>query len=463
MKKIIITFLSAVFLFQSCKDLGTDPVPEYYERDKDIMKMLKERVDYYKKDVGIVVGIIKNGETKIFSYGKLDKNKSDVPDANTIYEIGSITKTFTCTILADMVLKGEISLDDPAQKFMPDGITVPTYNGKQITLRHLATHTSALSRDPENFNDPQSTLEQFFGSLTSSKLTREPGTLYEYSNLGMTLLGYILAEKSGMDYETLLKKRILEPLGMNDTYVEVPASAMNRYATPCNESLVETSRWDIKIKNLGAAGAIKSTMNDMLKYMSANMGLVHTSLDDAIQFTHKILVKNITGPLWSIGLGWHMLDISGTEYITHGGATYGFSTSCYYDPVKKIGALVFTNSRAFSNTTNNVANFTLYNIVSNEKAATIDPAILNDYAGKYLVEPNSFFGSNFYITFTKEGNCLFAQLTGNPKFEVYPESEDKFFWTVYNSTAAFFRDKNNKVIGFDLWFEGNIYKANKVN
>ena len=465
MKKLMLIILSAMVLFQSCKDLGSDPVPEYYARDNDIMKMLKERVDYYKKDIGIVVGIINHGETKVFGYGKLDKNKSDVPDGNTIWEIGSITKTFTCTILADMVLKGELSLDDPAQKFMPDGIIVPSYNGKQITLRHLATHTSALPRDPENFTDPQNTAEQFFGFLNTAKLSREPGTLYEYSNLAMTLLGYILCEKTGMEYETLLKKRILEPLGMNDTYVEVPASAMNRYATPYNSSLVEAAQWNIKIKNLGGAGIIKSTINDMLKYAAANMGLIHTSIDEAIQLTHKYFVRDFDGLLNSIGLGWHILRMSGTEYYFHSGGTYGFHTTCFLDPLNKIGVLVFTNSRAFSNTDHDLTTFVLTDLICNEKAIKIDTAILNDYTGTYRLRPNSFTGSDYYLTFTKEGNCLFAEMTGNPKLKVFPESKDKFFWSGYNATTTFIRNNNGKVVGLDWWwgYPGNTYRADKID
>jgi CubicO group peptidase (beta-lactamase class C family) len=173
--------------------------------------MMQQRVDYYQKDVGMVVGIIKGSETNVYSYGKLDKNKTDLVDGNTIFEIGSISKTFICTIFADMVLKGEIGLDDPASKYLPSYVKVPTYNGKEITLRHLATHASALPRDSDNPTDPGNTLEQFLGFISNCKLTREPGSKFEYSNLGMNLLGYILTIKTGTELETLLKKRILEP------------------------------------------------------------------------------------------------------------------------------------------------------------------------------------------------------------------------------------------------------------
>jgi hypothetical protein len=250
---------------------------------------------------------------------------------------------------------------------------------------------------------------------------------------------------------------------MNDTYVEVPASAMDRYAAGYNASLVESARWNIKIKNLGGAGVIKSTMNDMLKYISANMGLVHTSIDDAIQLTHKYFFGNIEGiATCSIGLGWHMVKLSGTEYYYHSGGTYGFHTTCYFDPANKIATLVFTNSRAFSSTDNDIVTLVLNDLICNEKAVKIDPAILNDYIGTYHIRPNSYFGSNYYLTFTKEGKFLFAELTGNPKYKILPESPDKFFWTGCNSTVTFLRDNNGKVIGLDWMFLGNNYKVDKI-
>jgi hypothetical protein len=198
-------------------------------------------------------------------------------------------------------------------------------------------------------------------------------------------------------------------------------------------------------------------MNDMMKYMAANMGMTHTSLDDAIKFAHQKLVNNIISPGWSIGLGWHMLDISGTEYITHGGATYGFATSCYFDPVNKLGALVFTNSRAQSDTKDDVANFCLFNIIANEKAAKIDPAILDDYVGTFKSN------SNFSITFTREGNCLFAETSGYPKYEIYPESKDKFFWANWDATVTFLRISSGKVYSLQWKLGDKIFYANKVN
>jgi hypothetical protein len=238
---------------------------------------------------------------------------------------------------------------------------------------------------------------------------------------------------------------------------------MNRYATPYNASMVETARWNMAVPNLSGAGAIKSTVNDMLKYMAANMGMVHTSLDGAIELTHK--ENSVTGMIqnWSIGLGWQIIDISGVKYITHGGATYGFNTSCYFDPIKKIGALVFTNSRGFTDTKDDVANFTLFNIISNEKEVSIDPAKLNDYVGTYHIIPSPKFGSDFYFIFKKEGNCLFADVSYNSTFEIFPESVDTFFWAYWDATATFLRDQNGKVYAFDYWLQGNTYRAIKIN
>src|SRR4029078_9399783 len=151
---------------------------------------------------------------RVVAYGT-----SDVPglplDANTVFEIGSLTKTFTATILADMVLRGEVALDDPAQKYLPASVKVPSRNGRQITLLDLATHTSGLPKIPANLKqtDPQNpyasySVQDLYDYLTSYTLTRDPGARFEYSNTGVGLLGHILSLKANKSYEDLVIERV---------------------------------------------------------------------------------------------------------------------------------------------------------------------------------------------------------------------------------------------------------------
>ncbi|MGC1520781.1 MAG: serine hydrolase, partial [Steroidobacteraceae bacterium] len=164
-----------------------------------------------------MVGVIDAKGRRIVAYGSLEKADKRPLDGDTVFEIGSITKVFTSLLLADMVQRGEVKLDDPIAKYLPASAKVPERNGHSITLVDLATHTSALPRMPANFRpkDPANpyadyTDEQLYAFLSSYELIRDVGAKYEYSNLGFGLLGQGLAHRAGTDYETLVETRICD-------------------------------------------------------------------------------------------------------------------------------------------------------------------------------------------------------------------------------------------------------------
>ena len=224
--------------------------------DSAIRAVIKERVDA-KRSSGIAVGILDpDGHTRVFAYGT--SGTSRPLDANSVFEIGSITKTFTATTLADMAAKGEVMLDDPVAKYLPSGSKVPSRNGREITLVDLATQSSGLPRMPTNFHpkDPTNpyadyTEQQAIDFVSSYQLTRDVGAEYEYSNLGMGLLGIALARREGVSYEDLVRKHVLDPFGMTDTRVVFTPSMKERLALGHDEAGSVVSTWDIP----GLAGA----------------------------------------------------------------------------------------------------------------------------------------------------------------------------------------------------------------
>ena len=203
--------------------------------DSAIKAILQSRVDS-KQAVGIVVATLDHGRTNIYTAGS-----SGAPgvalDGNTEFEIGSITKVFTASVLADMVAKGEVKLDDPVAKYLPTSVKIPTRNGRQITLLDLATQSSGLPRMPDNLHPKDEanpyadyTVDQMYSFLSSYQLPRDIGSKYEYSNLGVGLLGHALALRAGKSYEDLVTERILRPLGMNDTRITLSPSMKSRLA-----------------------------------------------------------------------------------------------------------------------------------------------------------------------------------------------------------------------------------------
>jgi CubicO group peptidase (beta-lactamase class C family) len=316
-----------------------------------INQIIKREVEN-KHSASIAVGIIDANGKQIFSYGKFKDDSNQLPDGNTLYEIGSITKVFTSLILADMVQKGELNLNDPISKFLPKSVKTPTYNGKEITLLDLATHTSGLPRGPDNLTSNDQyfpfkgyTVDQMYDFLSRYQLTRAIGSKYEYSNFGMGLLGHILSLKADVDYETLVRNRICKPLHMDNTVVTISTQLEPFLASP--HSIFNKPIGIYQMGALLGCGALRSNVNDLLTFLSANLGLTQTDLLPAMELSQIVRdsAPNPTMPIPQfVCLGWHFAKVFDTELINHSGETNGSSAFIGFDKKKKVGVVVLSNS-----------------------------------------------------------------------------------------------------------------------
>ena len=416
--------------------------------DAQIQSIVDERVAT-KRAMGIVVAVLEKGKPpRIHTAGV--SGLAGVPlDANTVFEIGSITKTFTGSLLADMVARGEVKLDDPVANYLPKSVTVPSRNGKQITLLDLATQSSGLPRLPDNLapadlRNPYKdyTVQKLYDFLSSYKLTRDPGEKYEYSNLGMGLLGHVLALRAGKSYETLLRERILDPLGMNDTRIELTPSMRARMAQGFDAQGTPTESWDLP--TLAGAGALKSTANDMLKFLAANLDSTSTPIGRVLAAA-RTPRRDTDRPGNTIGFAWHIVDLLGTSATWHNGGTGGFRTFIGMDPARSRGVIVLTNS------TNNPDDIGFHILepkvelvpppqpVRQRTEIALDSVKLMPLVGVYELSPA------FRIEITREGAALFAQPTAQPKFPLFAESELEFFLKVVDAQISFVRDSAGKV------------------
>jgi D-alanyl-D-alanine-carboxypeptidase/D-alanyl-D-alanine-endopeptidase len=330
-----------IFMSFSTAACGTKPT---YISD-EVKENIRQRVDQGTA-VGLVVGFIDGqGNREYFCFGSLTKEGDQPVDEDSVYEIGSISKVFTSILLADMVLKGELRLDDLVEAHLPEDVEVPSRNDVKIILEHLATHTSALARMPTNFKpaDPRNpyadyTVEDMYEFISGYALTRDIGAKYEYSNLGAGLLGHILGLKSGMGYEKLMIERICSVLGMESTVITFTEELEERLARGHNAA-GEVSNWDIP--TLAGAGAIRSTARDMLTFLAANMGAKRTQLQEAMDMTHSARVE--AGKDMKVGLGWHIRDNGQTKIVWHNGGTGGYRTFCGFIKEQNIGVVVLSN------------------------------------------------------------------------------------------------------------------------
>ena len=257
------------------------------------------------KNAGMVVGVLRAGERRVAAYGVLDAGRQP-PDEHSIFEIGSVTKVFTALVLADMVLRGEVALDDPARKYLPSTVQMPTWQGQEITLLHLATHTSSLPRLPSNLDktikdeaNPYANYQvsDMYEFLSGHKLKRPIGSREEYSNLGMGLLGHVLGLAAGKSYEELVRERILRPLGLNDTSITLRAEQQQRLAPGHTSDGQVTANWDIP--TLPGCGALRSTVSDMLTFMAANVSPATSPLAETLRFCQYLHLKTAkTPPSW---------------------------------------------------------------------------------------------------------------------------------------------------------------------
>jgi serine-type D-Ala-D-Ala carboxypeptidase/endopeptidase len=360
---------------------------------------------------------------------------------HSIFEIGSITKTFTGILLADRVIRGESTLNDPLQNYLPEGITAPTRSGTLITLAHLSNHTSGLPYMPGNLkpSNPANPFADYseqllYDFLKSYVLPRDIGSKYEYSNYAAGLLGHVLAVKSKMSYEQLMIAKIAEPLKLENTRITLTPAMKKNLATGYVGE-VETGIWDLTA--LAGAGAIRSSGVDMIRYVSANMGLFKTSLYPAIQLSHQN--SRVEGAVPKVGLGWHIIPIGNKEIIWHNGGTGGYRTFIGFIKGENKGVVVLSNS----NQSIDDIGFHLLNpeapLKVIEKSVTVDAAVLERYTGKYELAPG------FILTVSRTDNQLKAQLTGQPEFPIFPKSENVFFYRVVEAQLTFNKNSDGAV------------------
>lgn len=316
--------------------------------EDQIRGLLAWFVDDQELSVGIVAGVTTKKGRTVVGYGRLGADDPAEPDGDTVFEIGSVTKVFTSTLLADLVVRAELELDTPVQSLLGAAAPMPTRNGAEITLGSLATHSSGLPRLPDNFDPADHTnpyadydAERLYGFLSSHKLRRDVGEAVEYSNVGYGLLGHALVLREGTDYEALVTERILEPLEMADTAVELTPRLRERLAPGHDERLRPAANWDLNV--LAGAGALRSTVNDLLTFIEANMGLRESPLGAAMELAHTPRLPDPALGM-DLGLGWIIAVEGDRRFVWHNGATGGYSSFVGFDPEAREGVVVLSNS-----------------------------------------------------------------------------------------------------------------------
>ena len=448
---LLLSLLAAPSLAQNAK-----PLPDH----ATVRKILAERIDAKRQGVGIVVGLVDASGRRIVSHGTFDNDGRPV-GGDTLFEIGSVTKVFTSLLLADAAGRGELSLDDPVAKHLPEGVKVPERAGKKIRLSDLATHTSGLPYLPANLLPKDVTnpyadygRERMFEFLSSYELPRDVGAGYEYSNFGAGLLGNALERRLGSDYETLVRERITGPLKMKSTSVAV--ADPKRLAPGHDPAGARVPNWDLGA--LTGAGALRSSVSDLLELVAVAAGLEENPL--AEPFATMLRDRRPTGTAGlEIALGWHVTSRGGREFVWHNGATGGYASFVAFEPKRR--AVVVLSNMALPAVAEELGMSLLdapsvFAPAKERKKIAVDAKVLERYVGRYELAPG------FVLTVTREENRIFLQATGQLRVELFAEAPSKFFLEAVDARLEFEAGDGVQAVAAVLFQNGREMRAKRM-
>jgi serine-type D-Ala-D-Ala carboxypeptidase/endopeptidase len=393
---------------------------------------------------GIVAAVIDHSVVTTYLSGS--SGNARPLDANTLFEIGSITKTFTATVLAKMVLAGKVRLADPVSMYLPSSVRVPSRDGKAITLLNLATQHSGLPRLPSNMGDlsgPQPyekySIRKLCAFLNGYTLTRDPGSSFEYSNLGFGLLGYALARSAHTTYENLVRENVLAPLGMKETIVTADEADAARLSVGHNVDGDAVQAWTFTDAFAGA-GAIRSDLDDMVKYLRCNLG--EGPLARACLYAQQ---PRSTFPGHRIGLAWWTNDVNG--FINHGGDTAGYHALLMMNRDRSKGVVLLSNGPAVTDIGAHLLD-SQYPVSQAPKTLSLTDAAVAEYSGTYA---NAKLGLTYTVT-AKDGK-LYAKLAQQDPAVIYPSRPDHFYYRIVSAYVEFVR-QSDRIVGLILTQNG---------
>lgn len=458
----MIRFLRAMVFCAVFIGISSHLVSAQIPADSVIERIIRERVEA-GRSTGIIVGVIdSDGEQRVVAW---PEQVSGVPlDRRAEFEIGSIAKVFTAALLADMVKRGEVSLDDPVADYLPTGVRMPVRGERPITLIDLATHVSGLPSTPTNLDPVDPTdpfvdyaVEDLYAFLDTYSLTRDVGAEWSYANTGAALLGHALARRAGMDYRSLLTERILTPLSLGTTKVSGDAITSEHFVQGHDVSGNITPQWHLGV--FTPAGGLTSTVDDLLRFLQANLDPDDSVLGRVLESTHS--VRHVIGPQASMGLGWIRYTERGDSVVWHPGETGGYHAFIGFNPSNDTGVVVLSSSRTTIDDIgihlllpDSPLEDPLSHIVGRNEVS-LNEEELKRYLGEYR------FLSGESLTVRHSEGKLFG-FTKWARFQLHPEAPGEFFVYDFPGEIDFDIGSDGLVSGLTRTMQGQAQRASKV-
>lgn len=397
--------------------------PGFAFSNEDLRAAIELRFKGDRTGACIAAGVI-DADTIATAYYCANPSSQRPYDDHTAFEIGSITKTMTAALLAELIGRGDLALSDPIAKLLPLGTRVPSFNGHEITIGQIVTHTSGLPAVPAQYRPPDPgnpyahvTERDLLDALAETPLTREPGSKFEYSNFAMMVLSYGLAKHAGKDYEALLRERLLVPLGMNETYVthRPPQVRIAQGHFP-NTDLA--GPWDFP-PDMAGVGGVRATLPDMLRYLEGQLGARDSAIAPALALTQNPVDGH------KMGMNWGLLTRNGRTIISHEGGTGGFSSYAGFDRAAKRAVILLSDTALTSvGGLGQLGTHLLDPSMSAgapRVAATADAKLIDALVGKYRLQ------SGLGMELRRKGSNLTIQADGQREFEMGYDSAGDFY------------------------------------
>lgn len=433
MRRAFSALTASAFLFTSA--LGQEAT---LPTDAVIKQILVDRIDRDQANVGIAVAVIEDGVSRFVSHGTTARDGDAPVDEHTLFEAGSITKVMTNLLLAKLVIEGKIDLDAPLTDYLPTGTVVPERSGKPITAFDLSTHTAGFSGLPQallakGLDNPYSgyRADELMAWIAQYELPRDTGQQFEYSNVGIALLAQAIEHVGGKPYAQLLQEWVLDPLDMTETRLATRQGMIEGMATGHDGAGEPAGHWDMDA--FAPVGAVVSSSTDLAKFIAAASGAVNTPLAPAFA-----IMAERTRPAGSdqVGLGWFKAADEGRDIVWHNGITAGFRSFAGYDAASDNGVVVLSNMVTEAGIEDIGMHLLdprlpLRDQPKPRQVAEVDPDLLPAYAGEYLLAPG------FVVTISVDEDKLFAQLIGQERFEIFPESDRRFFFRIVDAQITF--------------------------
>ncbi len=360
--KAIILFLSVFALFSCTQELVSPNTfsnnPRLTAQDlavDSIFNMHRAGLN----TVGVSVGILRDGVESFYGYGETAKGNGVVPDRDTYFEIGSVTKVFTAIAIVKMLEDEGKSIDTPIRSYLPGSLPPINRGGIEVTFKHILTHTSGLPYMPNNLglrfytNTAQGWRdydnEKLFSALKNGRLLFTPFSDFTYSNTGFGTLGVILERHYQKDYGEVLSERVMEPLGLSATTAYFEKTNLANWAVGYRANGSKNDYWKT-LNALDGAGVLKSNARDMLAFAQGNINIVSGPLESSLTACQNVYTDFERETAYDITvncLGWFLYknkQIDNQVFLFHNGGTGGFNSEFFINPERRSALIVLFNT-----------------------------------------------------------------------------------------------------------------------